>query len=238
MCCRFPSIQDIKRTCSFDDLNIPVRVLCRWRINLFGIIFLPVIAWVILIRYIAMTNNVSFNPEEEILNESCYLSEYGCCEIKDYCWSNGVRLLIPEHHYYLNLPKEDPDGTTCPSFFPDLVNNYVQTVGWGIPRANHPYHGRCVINPTCDSRPTGENATYDIIRLPLWMDNEEGHNCPDKNTKDFVSSFNIQRYYEYHYLNYFLYSIYVMLILWIFSLCDNLYLYENRHNYKEVVTEP
>ena len=112
MCCHFPSIQDIKRTCSFDDLNIPVRVLCRWRINLFGIISLPVIAWVILARYIAMTNNVSFNPEEEILNESCYLSEYGCCEIKDYCWSNGVRLLIPQHHYYLNLPKEDPEGVT------------------------------------------------------------------------------------------------------------------------------
>ena len=63
------------------------------------------------------------------------------------------------------------------------------------------FHGRCRINPQCSITPTGHNATYETIRIPIWKENEEGSNCPDMNTLDFVSPFNINRYYEYYNLN-------------------------------------
>ena len=99
-------ISDCKDICYQEPLVLHDKVLRRWRINLSIIIFLPAIIFLTGMYYIHIKDNASFNPEEDILNESCYLSEFGCCEVVDYCWPNGVKFLQPQHHYYLNLPKE------------------------------------------------------------------------------------------------------------------------------------
>ena len=218
------------------------KILRRWRINLIIIILFPAIILLLESYYLHMTEHVSFNPEDEVLNESCYLSHFGCCEIIDYCWDNGVKMLQPQHHYYLNLPKEDLEGSNCPSFFPDLVEEYIKTKGWAT-RGGSAFHGRCRINPQCSITPTGNNATYETsswrgIRIPIWKENEEGSNCPDMNTLDFVSPFNINRYYEYYNLNWTEYILYGLAIIWLMSLVDNSYIYQHRYNYKIVVTEP
>ena len=213
------------------------KILLRWRINLVIIILFPAIFLLLESYYLHMTEHVSYNPEDEVLNESCYLSHFGCCEIIDYCWDNGIKMLQPQHHYYLNLPKEDLEGSNCPSFFPDLVEEYIKTKGWATSDGSA-FHGRCRINPQCSITPTGHNATYDTIRIPIWKENEEGSNCPDMNTLDFVSPFNINRYYEYYNLNLIEYLIYGLAIIWWMSLVNNSYIYKNRYNYKIVVTEP
>ena len=213
------------------------KILRRWRINLTIVILFPVIILLLESYYLHMTNIISYNPEDELLNESCYLSHFGCCEIIDYCWDNGVKMTQPQHHYYLNLPKEDLEGSNCPSFFPDLVEEYIKTKGWGI-SSSRTFHGRCRINPQCSITPTGINATYETIRIPIWKENEEGSNCPDMNTLDFVTTFNSNRYYEYNYLNWIEYTMYGLAIIWWMSLVDNNYIYNNRYNYKIVVTEP
>jgi len=213
------------------------KVLRQWRINLVIVILIPAITLLVANYYIHMNDAGSFNAEEEILNESCYLSHFGCCEIIDYCWSNGVKFNTPEHHYYLNLPKENSEGTNCPSFFPDLVNEYIKTKGWGNDDQST-FYGHCRINPQCSITPTGHNATYEDIRIPIWKKDEGGSNCPHKDTADFVTTFNVKRYYEYHYLNWIEYIIYGLAILWLKSLIENNYIYHNRYNYKIVVTEP
>ena len=169
-----------------------------------------------------------YNAKYENYN-SCYDSEFGCCEVYDDC-HNSNNNTVYDTTYYIDIKKEDDKGSNCPYLF-NLIDDYSETheepecTGRFNKDISDIYKNCCTVSYSCDVFIKGDHTwknnylsyqgyvRYALVKV-LKVD-EAGHNCP--HNIDIVTNTNINLYHDSIYM----YNIihYILIITSIILLC-------------------